>query len=97
MSRFLAALRREPVDATPIWLMRQAGRSLPEYRKLREGHTLEEIVAQPDLCDESFKAHTRCTPAAHAEVVIHPERHGLDDAVALVLDALESAVTRAGG
>jgi uroporphyrinogen decarboxylase len=52
VSRFLAALRREAVDATPIWLMRQAGRSLPEYRKLRERHTLLDIVAEPDLCAE---------------------------------------------
>jgi uroporphyrinogen decarboxylase len=52
VSRFLAALRREAVDATPIWLMRQAGRSLPEYRKLRERYTLLDIVAEPDLCAE---------------------------------------------
>ena len=52
MSRFLGALRREAVDVTPIWLMRQAGRSLPEYRKIRERYTLEDIVAEPDLCAE---------------------------------------------
>ncbi|MBI4279862.1 MAG: uroporphyrinogen decarboxylase [Armatimonadetes bacterium] len=52
VDRFLRACRREPVDRTPVWFMRQAGRSLPEYRALRERHTLLEVVAQPDLCAE---------------------------------------------
>jgi len=51
-SRFLAACRREPVDTTPIWMMRQAGRSLPEYRKLREKYRLVDIVANAELCTE---------------------------------------------
>jgi uroporphyrinogen decarboxylase len=50
--RFLRACRREPVDATPVWFMRQAGRSLPEYRAIRERATLAEIVADPALCTE---------------------------------------------
>ena len=48
-SRFLQACRGEPTDATPVWLMRQAGRYMPEYRALRERHTLLELVAQPEL------------------------------------------------
>ena len=40
------------MERTPVWFMRQAGRSLPEYRGLRERWSLEEIVAQPDLCAE---------------------------------------------
>jgi uroporphyrinogen decarboxylase len=47
------AARREPVERTPVWFMRQAGRSLPEYRKLREGRTLFEICESPELCAEA--------------------------------------------
>jgi uroporphyrinogen decarboxylase len=67
MSRFMDAANRRPVDRTPIWLMRQAGRSLPEYRRLRERWSLVEIVAQPELC---------------AEVTLQPVRRlGVDAAV----------------
>jgi uroporphyrinogen decarboxylase len=48
-SRFLQACRREPVDATPVWFMRQAGRYMAEYRELRKRYSLLEICAQPDL------------------------------------------------
>ena len=65
--RFLRAARRQPVDRTPIWLMRQAGRSLPGYRKLRQRHSLVDIVAQPELC---------------TQVTLEPvERLGVDAAV----------------
>src|SRR5579872_4138039 len=64
---FLRACRREPVERTPVWLMRQAGRSLPEYRALRERWKLVDIVAQPELC---------------AEVTLQPVRRlGVDAAV----------------
>jgi uroporphyrinogen decarboxylase len=61
------ACRREPVERTPVWFMRQAGRSLPEYREFRKRHTLFEVCRQPELC---------------AEVTLQPGRaHGVDAAV----------------
>jgi uroporphyrinogen decarboxylase len=61
------ALRREPVERTPVWFMRQAGRSLPEYRALREQHSFFEVAHTPELC---------------AEVTLQPvRRHGVDAAV----------------
>ena len=61
------AARREPVERTPVWFMRQAGRSLPEYRAIRAKHDLFAICRQPNLC---------------AEVTLQPvERHGVDAAV----------------
>ncbi len=61
------ALRREPVERTPVWFMRQAGRSLPEYRALRERHSFFEVANTPELC---------------AEVTLQPvRRHGVDAAV----------------
>jgi uroporphyrinogen decarboxylase len=60
-------LRREPAERTPVWFMRQAGRSLPEYRALREQHGFFEIAGTPELC---------------AEVTLQPvRRHGVDAAV----------------
>jgi uroporphyrinogen decarboxylase len=44
------ALRREHVERTPVWYMRQAGRCLAEYRALREKHGILEIAREPELC-----------------------------------------------
>jgi uroporphyrinogen decarboxylase len=51
-SRFLRACRLQPVDATPVWFMRQAGRYMSEYRALRERYSLLDICRTPDLATE---------------------------------------------
>ena len=51
-SAFMRAVRGEPVPHTPVWFMRQAGRSLPEYRKVREGVGMLESCTDPDLVTE---------------------------------------------
>jgi len=61
------ACKREHVERTPVWFMRQAGRSLPEYRELRQRYDLFSICRKPELC---------------AEVTLQPvRRHGVDAAV----------------
>ena len=49
-SLLVKALRCEPVDRPPIWLMRQAGRYMPEYRKLRESRSFLELCSSPKFC-----------------------------------------------
>jgi uroporphyrinogen decarboxylase len=51
-SAFMRAVRGEPVPHTPVWYMRQAGRSLPEYRRVREGVGMLESCMDPDLVTE---------------------------------------------
>jgi len=47
--RFLRACRREAVDATPVWFMRQAGRYMTSYRAIRDRHSLLDICQSPEL------------------------------------------------
>jgi uroporphyrinogen decarboxylase len=61
------ACRREAVERTPVWFMRQAGRSLPAYREVRQRYSLLDVCRRPDLC---------------AEVTLQPvHAHGVDAAV----------------
>ncbi len=66
-SAFVRACRREPVPHTPVWFMRQAGRSLPEYRKVRQGVGMLDSCTRPDLI---------------VEITLQPvRRYGVDAAI----------------
>ena len=51
-TRFVRACLRQPVDRTPVWFLRQAGRYMPEYQAVRRHHSLLEICKQPKLAAE---------------------------------------------
>jgi len=51
-SRFVKACKAQPVDFTPVWFMRQAGRYMPEYRAVRKQYSLIEICKKPEVAAE---------------------------------------------
>ena len=76
------AARREPVERTPVWFMRQAGRSLPEYRRIREQHEFFEINRSAELT---------------AEVTLQPVRRHDVDAAVMFADIMTPVVAMGAG
>ena len=80
--RFIDACLRRPVDRTPIWLMRQAGRFLPEYRAVREKVTFLQLCKTPDLaCEVTLQpVDILGTDAAilFSDILVVPEATGME-------------------
>lgn len=78
--RFLAACRQESLERPPIWIMRQAGRYLPEYRKLKEKYSFIELVKTPELAMEvtlqPLKRFSLDAAIIFSDILIIPEALG---------------------
>ena len=81
-SPLLAALRSEPVSHTPVWFMRQAGRSLPEYRKLREGTQMLDACRDPEMVSEitlqPVRRHNVDAAIFFSDIVVPLQAAGVD-------------------
>jgi len=81
-SPFIRACRREPVPYTPVWFMRQAGRSLPEYLKVREGIPMLESCTRPELVAEitlqPVRRHRVDAAVYYSDIVVPLKAIGLD-------------------
>lgn len=94
--RLLRALRREPVDRTPVWIMRQAGRYLPEYRATRErAGSFLDLMRSPELATE-----VTLQPLARFDLdaaILFSDILTIPDALGLGLHFVEEAALRAAG
>lgn len=86
--RMLAAVARQPVDRPPVWVMRQAGRYLPEYMALRQEHSFWDIVRAPELAREVALQPLRRFPGLDASILFSD--------ILVLLDAMGAEVTYTG-
>src|SRR5690242_9033240 len=81
-SAFLLAARGEPTPYTPVWFMRQAGRSLPEYRKVRQGIAMLDSCMRPDLVTEitlqPVRRHHVDAAVYYSDIVVPLKAIGVD-------------------
>lgn len=98
--RFLRACRCEPVDRPPLWVMRQAGRHLPEYRALKEKYSFHEIAQTPELALEvtmqPLRRYDMDAAIVFTDILVIPEAlgqpYGFPDGGGIEMDfAIESA------
>ena len=79
--RFLKACRQEPIDRPPVWMMRQAGRYLPEYRAIRKNHSTLEMMKSPDIACEITLQPVEIVKVdaaiLYSDILIVPEAMGL--------------------